>query len=90
MNVADFRLDEERYQRFAKHYYPGHVSIRECCTCGYLDWVSTGTKDPNGYSVSIGVECRGCYMIYQRAPELFYWVQNVVAHSMKSLLKEKK
>ena len=90
MNVADLRPDAERYQRFAEHYYPGHVSIRECYICGYLEWSSTGTKDPNGYSVSSGGNCQECYVILQRVPEIFAWVQNVVAHSMKSLLKEKK
>ena len=90
MNVSDLIPDKDRYEAFAAKYYPGFVHIRECLFCSKMEWSTTETKKPNGFSVapSNPYNCSMCTEVGQRNPEIFKWVTDCIAHSMKSILKE--
>lgn len=86
MLSCELNTEEERREAFVARYYPGQVLIEECAICGFLVWVSTYRPEANGYSVRpLGSSCPCCYQIRQRAPEIYEWVINVVAHTIKNL-----
>lgn len=72
---------ELRYQEAWKHFErgPGLVVMAECDICGYLDWRSTHTKEPDGYRIVPMEYCHRCEEVRQRSPEIFQWVINALA-----------
>lgn len=79
----------ERREKAAEYFGKsgGHVTLSECQTCGYLDWVSTATKEPNGFSVSPSYgSCPRCAIAFQRAPELVEWVLGAIEQKLEGKL----
>lgn len=75
---------EDRHQRAAKHFGKdgGHVTMTECEICGHLEWQSTATKEPDGFTVVPGNRpCARCSDVFYRAPEIASWVLAVVSKS---------
>jgi len=67
----------------------GRIYVRACPLCGLTEWVCT-TEDATAESWTVSVEssfdCRRCYEVSMRAPEIFAWISGVA--SMLSLRLE--
>ena len=76
----------ERHAKAAEHFGKdgGHVTLTECDVCGYIDWRSTATKEPKGFTViPLSGQCPRCDEILRRAPEIANWVFAVIAKSQE-------
>lgn len=86
MNNENIRPKEEMYQMAIKKHLPGLVTLQECDICGYLDWSSTASREPDGYRIEPRHGgCRKCDEAAMRAPELAQWVMNVVIKAQRDL-----
>ena len=76
----------ERHAKAAEHFGKdgGHVTLTECDVCGYIDWLSTATREPKGFAVvPLDRQCPRCTEVQWRAPEVANWVFAVIAKSQE-------
>lgn len=80
----------ERHKKAAEHFGKngGHVILVECDLCGYLDWKSTATKEPKGFTVVLlDRDCPRCADTFRRAPEIATWVFAVIAKAQEDMAR---
>lgn len=66
----------------------GLVSVEVCDLCGLVEWVSTQVGAPDDVVVAPpdpyrGPHCRRCDRVRHLHPEVFAWVERVVAHQRR-------
>ena len=86
MKNDNIRPAVEIYEQAMQRYLPGLVTFQECDICGFLEWSSTATKEPDGYFVEPRHgNCPRCQEVLARSPEIALWVMNVVLKAQRDL-----
>jgi hypothetical protein len=72
-------------KQLRKQHPKGKITFKECYMCGYLAYSSTDPKGIDTYKI-INMDkgqCPKCMELAQRTPEVYDWVLQVLAHTLR-------